>query len=81
LNSCDQEQTAEGRFVGEQLHVRFSGVFVFVVDRVADLIVFGSHPSVFFVAMGVEFGEGFEALFGLAVVDEPSGCLLALNCD
>jgi hypothetical protein len=54
---------------------------VFVVDRVADLIVLGSDPGVFFVAMGMEFGEGFETLFGLAVVDEPSGCLLALNCD
>jgi hypothetical protein len=69
LDSCDQQQPAERGFVGEKLHVGFGGVFVLVVDRVADLVVLGADPGILFVAMGVEFGESFEALFGLAVVD------------
>jgi hypothetical protein len=52
---------------------------VFVVDRVADLVVLGADPGILFVAMGVEFGESFEAKVGLAVVDEPSGNLLVMD--
>jgi hypothetical protein len=52
---------------------------VFVVDRVADLVVLGSHPGVLLITMGVEFCERFEAKIGLAVVDEPSGCMLVMD--
>lgn len=53
---------------------------MFVVDRVTDLVVLGSHPGVLLIAMSVEFGERSEAFLGLAVVDEPSECLLVMDC-
>ena len=52
---------------------------MFVVDRVAELVVLGSHPGILLVAVGVEFGERFEALLGLAVVDEPSERVLVVD--
>jgi hypothetical protein len=50
---------------------------VFVLNRVSDLVVFSPHPRVVLVAVSVEFGQSLEALVGLAVVDEPSGCLVS----
>lgn len=77
MNGADEHETAEGRLVLEQLHVRFGGVFVLVLDGVADLVVLGAHPGVVFVAVGVQSGESLEAFLGLAVVDEPSVMLSA----
>jgi hypothetical protein len=48
-------------------------MFVLVLDRVADLVVLGAHPSVVFVAVGVQSSKSLEAFLGFAVVDEPSG--------
>lgn len=81
LNGADEHETAEGRLVLEQLHIRLGGVFVLVLDGVADLVVLGAHPGVVFVAVGVQSGESLEAFLGLAVIDEPSVTLSVYGQD
>lgn len=45
---------------------------MFMLDRIADLVVLSAHPGVIFVAVGVESCKSLEALLGFTVVDEPS---------
>jgi hypothetical protein len=79
LDSADEHEAAEGGLVLEQLHIRLGSIFVLVLDRVADLVILGAHPSVIFVAVGMEPGKSLETFLGLAVVDEPSAVTSAYN--
>lgn len=45
---------------------------MFMLDRVADLVVLSAHPGVIFIAVSVESCKGLETFLRFAVVDEPS---------
>ena len=57
LNGCldctSKQEAAEGALVAEQLEVRLGLVFVFVGDRLADLVVLGYNPRIALIAMSV----------------------------
>lgn len=45
---------------------------MFVLNRIADLVILGAHPDILLITMSVQFGQSAEALVGSAVIDEPS---------
>lgn len=72
LESARDEESAEGGYVSEELHVGLCLVLVLEGYAFLDLVEFGANPGVGLVTVGVQAREGAETLFGIAVVNEPS---------
>jgi hypothetical protein len=58
--------------MGEEFTVGLGFMFMLHCDAVLDLVELSSYPSVVFVAVSVQSGEGFEAFVRVSVVDEPA---------
>ena len=72
LDGAGEEEPTETGAIGEKLNVGLGLVLVLEGQGVLDLIEFSAYPRVVDVAIGVEFGEGAEAVVDAAVVDEPA---------
>lgn len=72
MDGDDEQEAAEAGPVAEELEVGLRGILVLVLDRVADLIIFGTHPGVLLIAVRVQSRQRPESLLWLAVVDEPA---------
>lgn len=81
LKGTAKEQTSERRPVLEQLGVRFSFVFMLEGDALLDLRVLGLNPGVIFISMSMKLCQGFQTLFGLIMIDQPTGRLIWLEIE
>lgn len=72
LQCTAKEQPTERRAIVKQLDIRLRLVLMFERDALLNLSKFGLDPSVVFVTMRMQLGQGAQSLFASVVVDEPA---------
>ena len=72
LQCTAKEQPTERRAIVEQLDIRLRLVLMFERDALLNLRKFGLDPSVVFVPVRMQLGQGAQSLFTPVVVDEPT---------
>lgn len=58
--------------MGEQVEIGLGFVLVLEGNALLNLSILGLHPSVVFIAIGVQLGQCTQTLLGATIVNEPT---------